>query len=211
MQGSRILFAVVCLCALLAPILIAQESNNRRTPVGNCEACEAVFEYNPKTISAVATLPDYATTNPKLKLTGVVYRPDGKTPAEGVILYIYHTDRNGVYPVRGTSSGSEQHHGTIRGWVRTGKDGRYTFLTFRPAGYPNGRAPEHVHVILAEPSGKYYWVNDFFFDDDKNLTDRERNPRESRGGGTGVVKLRKEGALLVGERDIEVGRGVPGY
>ncbi len=209
MQKPAFLFVLVTLCALLAPVLIAQEAT--RTPVGRCESCEAVFEYDPKTISSVATLPEFATTEPKLKLTGMVYLPDGKTPAEGVILYIYHTDRNGVYPARGSSVGSEQQHGKIRGWVRTGKDGRYTFNTFRPAGYPGGRAPEHVHVILAEPSGKYYWVNDFFFDDDRNVTDRERNPRESRGGGNGVVKLRKDGAMLVGERDFVLGKAVEGY
>lgn len=207
MQLPRFLFVLACF--FVTSVVFAQEAP--RTSVGRCEGCEEVFNYGDTKLSSVATLPDYATTEPKLKLTGVVYQPDGKTPAEGVILYIYHTDRTGVYPARGQNSNGAQMHGSIRGWAKTGKDGRYTFLTFRPAGYPGGRAPEHVHVILAEPSGKYYWVNDFFFDDDRNLTDRERNPRELRGGGSGVVVLRKEGVLLVAERDIILGKGVSEY
>jgi protocatechuate 3,4-dioxygenase beta subunit len=193
---------------MLSSPLLAQHPS--RTPVGECDGCEGVFEYDARRLAAVDTLPDFAATEPKLKLTGVIYRPDGKTPAEGVILYIYHTDRHGIYPKKGNETGTARQHGYIRGWVKTGKDGRYTFYTFRPGGYPSGRAPEHIHPIIAEPDGRYYWVNEFLFDDDKNLTDVERRPREVRGS-HGVVRLKNEKGIWVGERDFVLGKGIPRY
>lgn len=197
--------------ALLALALgVFQEQPSQRRLVGGGEGTEGVFEYGTKRLSPVDTLPDFAATEPKLKLTGVIYQPDGKTPAEGVVLYIYHTNRNGIYPKRGNETGAARMHGYIQGWIKTGKDGRYTFYTFRPGGYPGGRAPEHIHPIIAEPDGRYYWINDFLFDDDRNLTDRERNPREVRGS-LGVLKLKKENGMLLGERDMVLGKGVRGY
>jgi len=42
-------------------------------------------------------LPGYIETDPKLKISGTVYNSDGKTPAENVILYVYHTNRDSKY------------------------------------------------------------------------------------------------------------------
>jgi protocatechuate 3,4-dioxygenase beta subunit len=173
---------------------------------GRCEGCEAVFEYGDKRLSPVDTLPDHNRYTPRLKLTGTIYRPDGKTPAPGVILYVYHTDPAGVYPKRGDESGWARRHGYIRGWIQTGADGKYTFYTFRPGSYGSGAA--HIHATILEPDGKYYYIDDFNFEGDPNLNMQEEKRKR---GGSGIVRLREEGDLLVAERDITLGLNVQNY
>ncbi len=178
---------------------------------GPCEGCEAVFEYGNRKLSPVDTLPDFNDKGMRIKVTGTIYENDGKTPAEGVILYIYHTDQNGVYATRGDETGWGRRHGYIRGWVKTGRDGKYTFYTLKPGTYPNRRTPAHIHPVILEPDGKYYWLGSYHFAGDPLLTEREISPKSPRGGSSGLLRLRKEGDLWVGERDIVLGKNVPGY
>ncbi len=203
----------VILLLLLAPYGFSQSRNegNARLVGGRCEGCEAVLEYGDKELSPVDTLPDFHDAGPKVKLTGTIYQADGSTPADGVILYIYHTNQKGVYATRGEENGWARRHGYIRGWVKTGKDGRYTFYTLRPGVYPGRAVPAHIHPIILEPAGKYYWLGSYHFDGDSLLTERERNPRSPRGGSSGLLSLHKEGDLWVGERDIILGKNVPDY
>src|SRR5688500_4807046 len=91
---------------------------------GRCEGCEAVFEYGNKKLSWSDTLPDFNDDGPKLEVPGTIYHSDGKTPARNVILYIYHTDQNGIYPVRANDGGWAKRHGYIRGWIKTNADGK---------------------------------------------------------------------------------------
>jgi len=179
--------------------------------VGSCEGCEGVFEYGDKKLTSVDTLPDFQDEGLKIKVTGTIYQNDGKTPAEGVILYIYHTDQNGIYATRGGETGWGRRHGYIRGWVKTGKDGKYTFNTLKPGIYPSRSAPAHIHPVILEPNGRYYWLGSYHFAGDPLLTERETSPKSPRGGSTGLLSLRKEGNILVGERDIILGKNVPGY
>ena len=125
---------------------------------GPCEGCEAVFEYGDQKLSSVDTLPDFGEEGSKISVMGTVYRPDGTTPARDVILYVYHTNQNGLYATQGDEEGWGRRHGYIRGWVKTGSDGRYTFYTLKPAPYPNRTDPAHIHLTILEPNGKYYWI-----------------------------------------------------
>ncbi|MFQ5627146.1 MAG: intradiol ring-cleavage dioxygenase [bacterium] len=178
---------------------------------GPCEGCEAIFEYGDRNLSPVDTLPDFHDKGPKIKVTGTIYQNDGKTPAEGIILYIYHTDQNGRYATKGGETGWGRRHGYIRGWVKTGKDGKYTFYTLKPGTYPNRSIPAHIHPTILEPNGKYYWLGSYHFEGDPFLTEREKSPESPRGGHSGLLSLRKEGNLLVGERDIILGKNVQDY
>ena len=188
-----------------------ERKENDRLVGGPCEGCEAVFEYGNKELSPVDTLPDFNDEGQQIKVTGTIYQSDGKTPAGGVILYIYHTDQNGIYATKGGETGWGKRHGYIRGWVKTGEDGRYAFYTLKPGIYPNRSAPAHIHPVILEPNGKYYWLGSYHFEGDSLLTKKEISPKSPRGGSSGLLFLRKEENLWVGERDIILGKNVPDY
>ena len=204
---------ILSLTLLLSSCANSQNRNesNVRLVGGPCEGCEAIFEYGNKKLSSIDTLPDFNDKGPKIRVTGTIYQNDGKTPAEGVILYIYHTDQNGIYATKGGETGWGKRHGYIRGWVKTGKDGRYTFYTLKPGTYPSRSSPAHIHPMILEPNGKYYWLGSYHFEGDPLLTDKEISPESPRGGNSGLLSLRKEGNLWVGERDIILGKNVPDY
>lgn len=177
---------------------------------GRCEDCAAVFEFGDRQLASADTLPDFAEPGPRLKLSGTIYQPDGKTPAAGVILYIYHTDQSGIYPTRSNETGWARRHGYLRGWVKTGADGQYVFYTLKPAAYPGRIQPAHIHATLLEPDGRYYWIEEYLFDDDPLLKENHRNNR-ARGGSSGIITLNEANGMLTGERDIILGANVPGY
>jgi protocatechuate 3,4-dioxygenase beta subunit len=145
-----------------------------------------------------------------------VYKPDARTPAPEVVLYYYQTNAEGRYihkleePRSMPPNELGQTHGYIRGWVKTGADGRYAIYTTRPGAYPSGDAPAHVHATVKEPDIPEYYIDDFVFDDDPLLTSAYRQRMENRCG-SGVLRLVRRGDLFVGERDIILGQRIPGY
>lgn len=170
----------------------------------------------PAELSWQDTSPGWAQEGQRIKLTGTILQPDGRTPAPGVVLYYYHTNTQGRYvhdPAQPRSMPPNelgQTHGAIRGWVKTGADGKYEILTVRPGTYPTRDAPDHVHATIKEPGLDAYYIDDFVFDDDPLLTAKERRKLENRCG-SGVLRLVKIGDLRVGERDIILGRNIPGH
>ena len=177
---------------------------------GRCEGCEALLEYGDKKLSNIDTLPKFEVSEPKLKITGTVYQKDGKTPASDIILYIYHTNENGIYETKGDEKGWAKRHGYIRGWIKTNSDGSYTFYTFRPSSYPNTSAPQHIHMTVKEPNTNAYYVDDIMFEDDKFLTN-EFKERLGQRAGSGVVLPKMENGILHVKRDLVLGRNIPDY
>jgi protocatechuate 3,4-dioxygenase beta subunit len=193
---------------------VACQSQHDRNPInavgGTCEGCEAIYEYGEKELHPIDTLPTFHETLPQLKISGRVFQLDQKTPAKDVILYIYHTNRHGRYQSLGKSKGWAQRHGDIRGWVKTGPDGRYEFYTFRPASYPNRSEPEHIHLTVKEPDKNEYYMDEYVFDDDPLLTSSQR-ARLSNRGGSGIVKPVIEKGILTVKRDLILGLNIPNY
>jgi len=177
---------------------------------GGCQGYEAIFEYGTKKLTSTDTLPDFHLNNPKLKISGTVYKKDGKTPAKNVILYFYQTNKNGIYKTKGNEKGWGQKHGYIRGWVKTGDDGRYTIYTFRPAPYPDGKTPEHIHLTVKEPNNNEYYMDGYIFDDDPILTSSERKKLENIGGSGILYPIMKNGILTM-KRDLILGLNIPDY
>ncbi len=178
--------------------------------LGGCEDCELMLEGMPKTISSDLVIASPSEPGDKLFIQGTIYQADGKTPAAGITLYVYHTDNNGKYsPSDGQKQG--RRHGHLRGWAKTDSQGRYSISTIRPASYPNSKNPQHIHPIILEPSGTYYWIDEFVFDDDPLLPDEERNRKNPRGG-NGVLKASRDNSgVWQARRDITLGLNVPGY
>ncbi len=177
---------------------------------GPCKGCEAIFEYGDNTLRAIDTLPGYEENKPKLVLTGTVFQKDGKTPAKDIILYIYHTNRKGIYETTGNEKNWARRHGIFRGWIKTNTDGRYTFYTFRPASYPNTRIQQHIHITVKEPDRNEYYIDDYVFDDDPFLTSSQRKRLKNRGG-SGLVKPTLEKHRYLINRDIILGLNIPNY
>ena len=177
---------------------------------GPCEGCEAIYEYGNTKLNAVDTLPKFENTEPKLKITGTVFKKDGKTPAKDVIIYIYHTNRNGIYETKGNEKGWAKTHGYIRGWVKTGEDGEYTFYTFKPAPYPERNSPAHIHITVKEPSKKEYYLDNYLFEDDPLLTQDFRKKLKNRGG-SGITNPKMENGILTIERNLILGKNIPNY
>lgn len=170
----------------------------------------------PESLTGEDTSPNWNEQGQRVLLTGVIYQPDGRTPAPGVVLYYYQTNTAGRYlhkPAEARSmppNALGQTHGYIRGWVRTGEDGRYAIRTVRPGAYPDFDEPAHVHATIKEPGRAEYYIDDFVFDDDPLLTTQRRLRLENRCG-SGVLRLVRKDGLLVGERDIILGRNIPGH
>jgi protocatechuate 3,4-dioxygenase beta subunit len=177
---------------------------------GGCDGCELMFEGMPAKLGWRTSIGAKDEPGKPLVVRGVIYRSDGKTPAPGVVLYVYHSDATGHYaPVPGQQHGKR--HGRLRGWIRTGADGRYEFRTIRPAPYPGQTIPAHIHPVVKEPDRNEYYIDEFLFDDDPLLTKAERVKQEGQGG-SGVLKVTADDqGVLIGSRDIILGRNIPDY
>ncbi len=179
---------------------------------GRCEGCEAILE-SPvpfEKLNWIDTLPDFNEPGPKMVISGVIYKADGKTPAPGVVLYIYHTDQTGHYTKKGNETGWGLRHGYIRGWVKTNKTGEYKFYTLKPASYPKSTIPAHIHPVIKETDKNEYWIDEYLFEGDKFLTAEERKKQEYRGG-KGIIRLEEKNGILYGKRNITLGLHIPDY
>jgi protocatechuate 3,4-dioxygenase beta subunit len=177
---------------------------------GPCEGCEAVFEMT-REPGWTDTLASPDEPGERMVVSGTVYRRDGRTPAPGVILYVYHTNAGGVYPTRGGEKGWARRHGYLRGWMRTDGQGRYQFVSIRPGSYPNSRNPAHVHATVLEDDKTPYYLDDYLFDDDPLLTQQERSRLRQRGGNGILILTRDADGAWEGRRDIILGLNIPNY
>lgn len=180
---------------------------------GPCEGCEAIYEspVPAEKLEMFAKLPDASWEGKKpIGINGIVYKADGKTPAPGVILYIYHTDQKGHYTAKADAKGWEKRHGSLRGWMRTNEKGEYKFVTLRPVAYPGHSDPAHIHITVKEPGLNEYYIDEYLFADDPLLTASQKQRLANRGG-SGILTLRDVGNMYKAERHIYLGRNIPNY
>jgi protocatechuate 3,4-dioxygenase beta subunit len=165
--------------------------------------------YNmPKNISSETIISPKSEPGEPMIIEGTIYQNDGKTPAPGIILYVYHTDAKGYYS--NLPGEKEIQHGHLRGWMKTGPDGKYRFVTIRPAPYPDRNAPAHIHPQVKEPGMTLYWLDEYLFDDDPLVTEKVRANEQKRGG-NGIIHLTKKDGVWRGNRDIILGMNIPDY
>ena len=172
---------------------------------GPCEGCELVFVGRPERLESRTRIAPPDEPGEPMIIEGTVRKADGAA-AEGIIVYAYHTDAEGVYP-RGATA-----HGRLRGWARTDAAGRYRFETIRPGAYPERNNPQHVHMHVLEPGRVTYYIDDIVFDDDPLLTQERRRAYDTGRGGSGLVRPQTTGSgVWYVRRDITLGMGIPGY
>jgi len=117
-------------------------------------------------------------------------------------VYAYNTNAAGVYPKRGNETGNGRRHGYLRGWARTGADGRYALHTIRPGAYPGRNDPAHIHVTITPPSAEEYWIDEVVFNDDPLLTADRRSKLPNLGGSGIVSPVRNARGVLIATRNI---------
>lgn len=158
-----------------------------------CSKCIA-----PAEMASSITLDPEGEPGEKMLISGTIFRRDGRTPASGIVLYVYQTDATGYY-----SKDDDPYNPRLRGWMRTGTDGRYEFRTIKPAPYPKRSTPAHIHAQIYSDQMPEHSIDEYLFEGDPLLTDKERKQLTGRGGPGAVVKLTRDSkGVLVGHRDI---------
>jgi protocatechuate 3,4-dioxygenase beta subunit len=182
----------------------------RSGPVGGgCDGCELYRAGLPNQLDGIDTSTGWTSAQHKLVVKGTVYHADGSSPAGGMLLYYWQTNEAGYYePIPGMVDGGRL-HGGIRGWMKTGADGRYALYTNRPGPYPGATMPAHIHIAVKEPDlDEAYYIDDIVFDDDPRLTAAERDAMPLRGG-MGMVSGQEVNGVLRVKRDIVLGMNIP--
>ena len=146
------------------------------------QALERAQRDRPRVLSARSRIAPAGEPGAPLVIHGQVIRADGRTPALDMIVFAYHTDATGRYDVPSAAP----HSWRLRGWVKTGADGRFEFTTMRPAPYPNRNTAAHVHLTVEGP-GVARQSSALMFEGDPLLTAAERE-ESSRAGRFGSVR-----------------------
>lgn len=134
-------------------------------------------------------------------ISGRIFQKDGKTPAPNTLIYLYHTDFEGYYGRKA----DEPKHGRYRGWMLTDREGRYSFMSIKPAPYPQNRFAAHIHMTVTTETAQEDWIDSILFEGDKLISADERGSAGKRGGFNPILTLTKGGGgLLYGTRDIRL-------
>lgn len=138
-----------------------------------------------------------------LIISGTIYAPDGRTPVEGITLFVYQTDATGVY----TTSGGDNRNTRLHGSMRSNSEGKYEFRTIKPGSYPGSSEAAHIHAYISGPGYPEYWIDEFLFDDDRFVKEEIRRKAAGQGSFSPVLKLtRGADGVLRGVRDIKIER-----
>jgi polyisoprenoid-binding protein YceI len=158
----------------------------------------------PAQLSAAAVIAPNDEPGQRMIVSGTITLADSRTPANGVIVYAYQTNDRGIYARDRGATGLASLHGRLRGWLRTGADGRYTLQTIRPGAYPGNVEAQHIHLEVLPPGGVACEIDAVEFSDDPLMTATRRRSRPGYGGnGISTPTRRADGTWLV-TRDIRL-------
>lgn len=138
-----------------------------------------------------------------LIISGTIFAPDGRTPLEGINLFVYQTDATGVY----STTGGNNRNTRIHGLMRSGADGRYEFRTIKPGSYPGTRNAAHIHAYVSGANYPEYWIDEYIFEEDPFVGSDVKQKFSGRGTFSPVLTLKRgNDGVLRGVRDIKVER-----
>lgn len=161
------------------PLVAAAFNLNAAPPATNSAAADSSWH---------AVLVSREEPGEPMVVTGTVYTADGKTPAPGVEVYVYHTDAEGYYRKGNNSSSNPR----LKGTMTTSAAGRYEYRTIKPAPYPGGGNPAHVHYVISRP-GRARQYEELQFEGDPILGKKGRLAEAQRADTfAGVRPLRRD-------------------
>jgi protocatechuate 3,4-dioxygenase beta subunit len=163
-------------------------------PCGSCTA--------PDKLSWKTVIPPEKEPGEALVISGKMFQPDGVTPAEGMVLWVYHTDATGYYNDKDDAS-----HPRLNGWMRIGADGKYEFRTIKPGAYPQRATPAHIHAHVYGPGYSEQSIEDYWFEGDPRINEKELKNASGPGGHPFVVIValtRDADGVWRGVRDIKL-------
>ena len=99
-----------------------------------------------------------------LHFSGTVFKKDGKTPVNNVLVEIWHCNEDGVY-----DNTSDDY--IYRAAWKTGVDGKYNFRTILPVPYKVGATqtrPAHIHMRISG-TDQQDLVTQIYFKGDSNI------------------------------------------
>ncbi|APY07078.1 hypothetical protein BWZ20_01620 [Winogradskyella sp. J14-2] len=158
-----------------------------------------IFDRAEDQLANTDTIPDFRSKVHKLKLTGIIYKNDGVTPAKDVILFIEQPDEDGNFDLR---RAGDQRYVFHRSWVKTDADGRYTFYTFIPGNDRRYNQMQQIFPIIKETSKEAVPLESLLFDDDPMLTKRCRKQLAKKGNTARILTTKKVDGILVAEKNI---------
>lgn len=159
---------------------------------------------SPESVPAKVTIVSEKEPGNPMIISGTIYAPDGRTPVEGIDLFVYQTDATGVYSTTGAAG--DNRNTRIHGLVRSGADGRYEFRTIKPGSYPSSQNPAHIHAFISGPGYPEYWIDEYHFADDPFVNDEMRS-KAGQGSFSSILTLtRGADGILRGVRDIRIER-----
>jgi protocatechuate 3,4-dioxygenase beta subunit len=166
-------------------------SAGSKIPCGHCAA--------PPHLESEAYIALTKEPGERLILSGTIYRADG-APAVGIVLFAYQTDATGYY-----NKEDDAFNPRLHGWVKTDKDGHYTFRTIRPGAYPHRNTPAHIHVHVYGPNIPERSIEEYRFADDPRLSAKEREEAKAKAHYSPVVTItRRSDGTWEGVRDIKL-------
>lgn len=149
----------------------------------------------------IAAITTSAEPGQPLVVRGIVYAADGRTPASGVRVNVYHTDTDGYY----TRPVSDPRRARLRGSLVTSADGRYELRTILPGHYPNANIERHIHVHLTPAGLPEHWVESFFFEGDPKLTPAQIEASRAAGAFHNIMQTKRDGSgVLQATRDFRI-------
>lgn len=122
-----------------------------------------------------------------MNLTGTIFKEDGKTPLNNVLVEIWQCDENEHYDNTSDSF-------LYRGAIKTDKKGEYAFKTIVPVPYkadPNNEdswRPAHIHMRVSVAEQQDLITQIYFKGDKYNDTDRSASSPEAVNRILNIVK-----------------------